>query len=293
MLNQLKKVNRDHSTSLKYSLLIPSWNNLEYLQLCINSIRKNSSFTHQLIVLINEGNDGTLNWVESQSDLDYVYSPKNIGICYGLNACRSLVKADFMVYINDDMYLLPGWDSAFDNEIKQLNHRHFMLSATMIEPVETGNPCVLVQNYGRDIETFREADLLNDVVQLNKDDWFGSTWPPNILPTELWDLVGGMSIEFSPGMYSDPDLSMKLWKAGVRHFKGLGNSKVYHFGSKSTKRVRINKGSDQFLMKWGLSSNTFVREFLKRGEKYTGTLSEPKLGNLLKWKNKLKRMLKA
>jgi glycosyltransferase involved in cell wall biosynthesis len=293
MLNQLKKVNREHTTSLKYSLLIPSWNNLEYLQLCINSIRKNSTFTHQLIVLINEGNDGTLNWVESQSDLDYVYSPKNMGICYGLNACRSLVKTDYMVYINDDMYLLPGWDSAFDNEIKQLNHRLFMLSATMIEPVETGNPCVMVQNYGRDIETFREADLLNDVVQLNKDDWFGSTWPPNILPTELWDLVGGMSIEFSPGMYSDPDLSMKLWKAGVRHFKGLGNSKVYHFGSKSTKRVRINKGSDQFLMKWGLSSNTFVTEFLKRGENYAGILSEPKLSKLLKWKNKLKRMLKA
>ncbi|PKP11803.1 MAG: family 2 glycosyl transferase [Bacteroidetes bacterium HGW-Bacteroidetes-4] len=293
MLNQLKKVNREHSTSLKYSLLIPSWNNLEYLQLCINSIRKNSSFTHQLIVLINEGNDGTLNWVESQSDIDYVYSPKNIGICYGLNACRSLVKTDFMVYINDDMYLLPGWDSAFDNEIKQLNHRLFMLSATMIEPVETGNPCVLVQNYGRDMVTFREADLLNNVVQLNKDDWFGSTWPPNILPTELWDLVGGMSIEFSPGFYSDPDLSMKLWKAGVRHFKGLGNSKVYHFGSKSTKRVRINKGSDQFLMKWGLSSNTFVVKFLKRGEKYSGILNEPKLSKLLKWKNKLKRMLKA
>ena len=293
MLDQLKKVNRDHSAPLKYSLLIPSWNNLEYLQLCINSIRKNSSFTHQLIVLINEGNDGTLNWVESQTDLDYVYSPKNMGICYGLNACRSLVKTDYMVYINDDRYLLPGWDSAFDNEIKQLNHRLFMLSATMIEPIETGNPCVLVQNYGRDLETFREADLLNDVVQLNKADWFGSTWPPNILPTELWDLVGGMSIEFSPGMYSDPDLSMKLWKAGVRHFKGLGNSKVYHFGSKSTKRVRINKGSDQFLMKWGLSSNTFMTKFLKRGEKYTGTLNEPKLGKLLKWKNKLKRMLKA
>jgi hypothetical protein len=102
-----------------------------------------------------------------------------------------------------------------------------------------------------------------------------------------------MSIEFSPGMYSDPDLSMKLWKAGVRHFKGLGNSKVYHFGSKSTKRVRINKGSDQFLMKWGLSSNTFVTEFLKRGENYAGILSEPKLSKLLKWKNKLKRMLKA
>ncbi|MBL0025914.1 MAG: hypothetical protein IPO98_13350 [Saprospiraceae bacterium] len=31
---------------------------------------------------------------------------------------------------------------------------------------------------------------------------------------------------------------MKLYKAGVRHFKGLGNCLVYHFGSKSTTRIK-------------------------------------------------------
>lgn len=293
MIDQLIKVKRGQQDKKKYSLLIPTWNNLGYLQLCVESIRKNSHFNHQIIVLINEGTDGTETWVKLQPDIDYVFSPSNIGICYGLNSCRSLVATDYIVYINDDMYLLPNWDKVIDEAILEVGHPLFMLSATMIEPTDTGNPCVLVKDFGQDLQSFDEEKLLRESVFLVKEDWFGSTWPPNILPTELWDLVGGMSIEFSPGMYSDPDLSMKLWQAGVRYFKGIGNSKVYHFGSKSTQRIKKNNGSDLFLMKWGLTSNSFVTHFLQRGKQFEGNLVTPKIGFATKWKNRLKRITRC
>ena len=266
---------------------------MDYLKLCVASIRKNSHFNHQIIVLINEGADGTESWVKIQPDIDYVFSASNIGICYGLNSCRSLVKTDYIVYINDDMYLLPNWDKAFDEVISEIGHKLFMLSATMIEPTDTGNKCVLVKNFGQDIQSFNEEKLIQESAQLVKEDWFGSTWPPNILPTELWDLVGGMSIEFSPGMYSDPDLSMKLWQAGVRYFRGIGKSKVYHFGSKSTNRIKNNKGSDMFLMKWGLTSNSFVTHYLHRGKPFDGNLGTPKIGFVTQLKSKLKRITRC
>jgi glycosyltransferase involved in cell wall biosynthesis len=37
----------------KFSILIPSWNNLAYLKICVESIRKNSMFAHQIIVHVN------------------------------------------------------------------------------------------------------------------------------------------------------------------------------------------------------------------------------------------------
>ena len=43
-----------------FSIIIPTFNNLEYLKLCLKSIQKNSKFDHEIIVHINEGNDGTL-----------------------------------------------------------------------------------------------------------------------------------------------------------------------------------------------------------------------------------------
>ena len=111
---------------------------------------------------------------------------------------------------------------------------------------------------------------------MQKTDWNGATWPPSVLPTLLWDLVGGYSTEFSPGMYSDPDFSMKLWELGVRNFKGLGKSRVYHFMSKSTGKLTFKKnGSHLFLQKWGISANFFTKHYLRRGQMWTGALNTP------------------
>ena len=60
-----------------FSILIPTWNNIDYLKLCIGSIRKNSRFAHQVIVHVNENMDGTLEWIQSQPDIDYTYKKVN------------------------------------------------------------------------------------------------------------------------------------------------------------------------------------------------------------------------
>lgn len=288
MLETLQKENRSQGKAHIFSILIPTWNNLPYIQNCIESIRKNSTLQHQIIVLINEGNDGTLAWVRDQDDLDYVYSPTNLGICFGLNACRSLVNTDYVVYLNDDMYVLPNWDGVLHQEALNIGHQDFIISGTAIEPFDTGNDCVVVKDYGDSLETFQEEQLLTEFKGLHMADWLGSTWPPIVMPVGLWDLVGGMSIEFSPGMYSDPDLSMKLWQAGVRYFKGVGESKVYHFGSKSTHRIKRNVGRKTFLLKWGVSSKHFTTKILRRGQPFDGELQEPT--PTATFVNKLKRI---
>ena len=46
------------------SILIPTWNNQPFLQLCVESIRANSVVETQIIVHVNDGSDGTLKWVK-------------------------------------------------------------------------------------------------------------------------------------------------------------------------------------------------------------------------------------
>jgi glycosyltransferase involved in cell wall biosynthesis len=273
----------------KFSILIPSWNNISYLKLCIESVRKNSTYTHQIIVHVNEGNDGTLEWLNLQEDIDYTYSKINIGVCYALNCARKLISTEYILYLNDDMYVCPGWDEILWKEIKKINHKKFFLSSTAIEPVAQ-SVCSIEKNYGTSVADFSENKLLSEYAQLLMNDWSGATWPPNIVHIDVWDAVGGYSTEFSPGMYSDPDFSMKLWQAGVRLFKGLSQSRVYHFGSKSVKRVNKNKGYYTFIAKWGITSSTFTKYYLHRGEKYNNVLQEPKLNVFLNLKNMIKRI---
>jgi glycosyltransferase involved in cell wall biosynthesis len=259
---------------MKFSILIPTWNNLEFLRCCVESIRKNSSIEHEILVYVNEGTDGTADWC-AENDIKFLHSEKNVGVCTALNALFELSSERIICYVNDDMYLCPEWDKALMQQIESIGHEKFYLSSTMIEPEDTGNKCVLSPfDFGRTPQNFDEDGLLESLPQMRKPDWSGSTWPPNVMHRKMWEKIGGYGEEFSPGLYSDPDVSMKLWQEGVRIFKGLGESRAYHFMSRSTGRVKMNDGKKTFLKKWGVSSSWFVKTVLKQGEAYTGVLPD-------------------
>lgn len=273
-----------------FTILIPTWNNLGFLQLCLKSIHKHSALDHEILVLINDGSDGTKEWVEQQAGLKYIHFNGNVGICIAMNKGAEHAQNEYLLYINDDMYVLPGWDTELLKEIRSIGHNNFFVSSTMIEPTDTGNACVIVKDYGNDLNSFQEEKLLKEYHSLPKEDWNGSTWPPNLIHKDLYLKVGGLGEEYSPGMYSDPDLSMKLWQEGVRYFKGVSKSRVYHFGTKSTGRVKRNEGRKLFLTKWGITAGDFAKYYLKRGTKFKGPLPETNKTAILKLKGVIKKI---
>ena len=248
-----------------FSIVIPTWNNLPFLELAVATIRRHSAHDHEILVHVNDGSDGTLAWVRAQG-LKHTASPGNVGICYAVNRAAALATRPYFVYLNDDMAVLPGWDTRLLDVARRLDGQRFMLSATMIEPGGANNRCTVAADFGRDAATFRETALIAALPSLTRSHWLGSTWPPTLLPTWMWAEVGGYSIELSPGMSSDNDFSMKLWHAGCRTFIGLGDSFVYHFACVSTQRIVKNDGRLQFLHKWGISQRDFDRICLHRGE---------------------------
>ncbi len=256
------------------SILIPTYNNLDYLKLCLKSLEKNSSLTHEIIIHINNGSDGTLDFIKA-NDYKYTSSDDNIGLCSSINKAAKLVSNKYILYSHDDMYFCPNWDKVLLDEVKSLNHDNFYLSGTMIEP----NSGHIVCNFGVDLNTFNEDELLSKFKDINFYDHQGTHFAPHLVSKKMWDKVGGFSEEFNPGIGSDPDFNMKLWKEGVRIFKGLNDFKVYHFGSLTTRKKKNfiqNKGDKTFLKKWGFSTKFFKKHYLKSKSKYEGPLNEPK-----------------
>ena len=269
------------SDTPQFSILIPTWNNLPFLKLCIESMEKNSSFKHQIIVHVNEGNDGTIEYLNTKN-IVFTYSENNIGICKALNLSAKKASTEYIVYINDDMYVLPEWDKLILEEIKSLPDNKFYLSATLLEPISKGNPSVISPAaFGTDIESFNENDLLEKYNDFHFEDWSGASWPPSIVHKDLWNAVGGYSEEFSPGFYSDPDFSMKLWQEGVRYFKGISASRVYHFQSKSLGRIVKNDGRKQFYLKWGITASFLDKKMIKKGKRFVNDFPEPNILSLV------------
>ena len=257
-----------------FSIIIPTFNNFEYLKLCLNSIKKNSKYNHEIILHLNDGNDGSLNYA-IKNNIKYSYSKTNIGLCSSINLASNLSTNKYLLYSHDDMYFCPSWDKYLYDVVKGIGHDNFYLSGTMIEP----NSGHIVFNCGEDVENFNENKLLKNIDKLNFYDHQGSHFAPHLVSKKMWNEVGGFSEEFNPGIGSDPDFNMKLWKKGVRIFKGLNNFKVYHFGSITTRKKKNftqNKGDRTFLKKWGITIKFFKKYYLKSKTKYEGPLNEPK-----------------
>nr|WP_288121320.1 glycosyltransferase [Thiomonas sp.] len=248
-----------------FSILIPSWNNLEYLKLCVSSIRKNSAYPHEILVHVNDGSDGTLAWVQSEG-IRYSHSNQNTGICLTVNHLAGLATQPWLVYMNDDMVCCPGWDLAYMDAIRQQTTDLIFLSSTLIEPIDTQNPVVIVQDFGTTPENFDEKGLFGNYLNTPRQDLSGRGSQPTLVSKRWWHMVGGYSLEFSPGMSSDDDLLMKFWVAGCRTFKVLGKSRVYHFSCRSTGRVRKNKGARTFVTKWGITQGEFKKHYLENSQ---------------------------
>ena len=114
-----------------FSILIPTFNNLEYLKICINSIKKNSKFNHQIIVHVNEGTDGTLQYLKD-NNIEYTHTKENVGMPKALNMASKNAILNYILISHDDFYYCPGWDTEFDKEINLLNHNKFYLSGTWL-----------------------------------------------------------------------------------------------------------------------------------------------------------------
>ena len=241
-----------------FSILIPSWNNLDYLKLAIASIRRHSTLKHQILVHVNEGSDGTVEWLCSEG-IEYTYSSRNLGVCLSVNQLVGLARHDWIVFLNDDMYCCPGWDAALQRAIDQTGGDLAFYSSRLIEPTATGNPLVLVRDLGRGPADFDEQGLLAGYADPPGVDTLGAGSQPTVVARRWWQMLGGYSIEFSPGMTSDWDLLMKFWIAGCREFRVVDSSRIYHFACRSTGRIRKNRGGRSFVMKWGITEGEFRR----------------------------------
>lgn len=261
---------------MKISILIPSYNNLKYLIFTINSIKTNSFFDHEIIIHVNEGSDGTLEYVKN-NDLLYTFSKSNIGLCSSVNQASKKVSTNYIFYSHDDMFYCKNWDIFLKEELNKFNDNLYYLSGTTVS-INNG---LINHNCGSSPDNFNE-DKFNDFIKNDKSkDLQGSHWAPHLIHKELWIKIGGFSEEFNPGDGSDPDLCMKLWLNKVRVFKTISKIKVYHFSSITTRKrnISLNNGTRTFLLKYGFNPRYF-RKYYLQGDGYNlykGKLNEPKI----------------
>ena len=261
---------------MKLSIIIPTFNNFHYLKFFLQSLKINSEFNHEIILHINDGSDGTLEYA-LKNNIKHTHSKSNIGLCSSMNKAYTLTTTDYILYAHDDKYFCKNWDIFLTDEIKNQNNNQYYLSGTNVSTRHG----LINFDCGSTYLDFDEKKFHNFCLQDETPDLQSSHWAPHLIHKELWDKIGGFSEEFNPGDGSDPDFCMKLWKQNVRIFKGVSKFKVYHFNSLTTRndKIVLNNGTRTFLSKYGFNPKFFRKHYLRGNNSvipFKGRLNNPK-----------------
>lgn len=89
-------------------VVIPTYNNLEYLKLTIESLRRTTAWPHNVVV-VDSGDDGTLEWLKEQPDVRVVRSESRLHFSAAVNAGIAASKEAYVCLLNNDVVLSENW----------------------------------------------------------------------------------------------------------------------------------------------------------------------------------------
>lgn len=257
-LNRLKE--EENIKIHNYSIVILTYNQLEYTKVCIDSIRKyNSADNCEIIIVDNYSTDGTVEWLKDQGDIKYILNNENRGFPAGCNQGIELSQKDNDIFLlNNDTVIMPN--SIFNLRMGLYSDENIGATGAISNSVSYYQQ--ISQQY-EDFNGYMTFAMSNNITN-NKayDQRVKLVGFAMLIKRNVLDKVGLLDERFTPGNYEDDDLSLRIIVEGYKLLL-CKDSYIHHFGSVSFRENadRYNEllsiNSKKFEEKWGFLSEDF------------------------------------
>jgi len=238
------------------SVIIPTYKEPEFLDLCIKSALAGQEGSNELIVVVDGYYDLNKKVLDEYSGQIKVY---DLGTNQGLSAATNWgvyhATCSNILVVNDDNVFPKGWDTELEKFIK----RGRVVTPNQIEPTPSMFKQFHIKNLGTDISEFNLEQFWDYEKSLGKPfpDFTGSTLPFAMTKLDFLS-VGGWDVMYPSPHVVDWDFFTKCEYHGFEMMRIYKH--FYHFASIATRgNVERNKISAKkeelahyfFYTKWG------------------------------------------
>lgn len=250
----------DEVDILLTSIIILTYNNLEYTKQCIESIRTYTDRnTYELIVIDNNSVDDTKDWLVKQDDLRVILNKDNLGFPRGCNQGIEIAKGDNILLLNNDVIVTENWLSNLVNSLYSDERIGAVGPVTNSAAYYTAIP----------VEYSNLNEMHNFAQDFNKSN--SEKWEERLkligycilIKREVVDKIGLLDERFTPGNFEDDDYSVRIRQAGYKLLL-CKDTFIHHYGSISWKEnvsgygELLSENEKKFMGKWGTNSLSYI-----------------------------------
>jgi glycosyltransferase involved in cell wall biosynthesis len=218
-------------TKMRISFIIPSRNNLKYLQQAVASITGCYDSAHDIVLLDDASTDGTWEWIQSLEGEHFVKyrneGPERVGHTILYDKGVELSRTEIFSILHADMITTKNHVA---NSLKHMKPG-VVVAATRIEPpLHPPGPEKHVRAFGFEPEEFKRDAFLSDVEvleQSNKDQHTNGIFAPWMMFKSDFEAIGGHDPLFAPMELEDSDIFNRMHLAGYELIQSR-DAFVYH-----------------------------------------------------------------
>lgn len=240
------------------SIVLLSYNNLEYTKACIESIKAfTKKGTYEIIVVDNNSDSETVEWLKLQDDLTCIFNNFNAGFPGGCNIGISKAKGDNILLLNNDTIVTNNW---LENLLSALYSKE-SIGAVGAVTNSCSNFQTIPCKYSSIDEMFefaKQHNISNSNLWEERDRLIGFCL---LIKREVLNKVGLLDEQFFPGNFEDDDWCLRIRLADYKLLL-CKDTFIHHFGSTSFSQEGAAKmkslletNAKKFMEKWNLSEN--------------------------------------
>jgi len=92
------------------SIVIPNWNGEDFLEVCLDSLRKQTHDNFEVILVDNGSTDGSVDFVKrNYPEVKIISLPTNRGFAYAVNTGIRQSQSEYIALLNNDTEADPRW----------------------------------------------------------------------------------------------------------------------------------------------------------------------------------------